>query len=1004
MKRHADKKKASQSGTRRNKVPNAQTATPAFGLNGQFEATGSREMQLVNNSADVKQQSTLQAVANSTPEATQLRAVRGLVENSQQKKEMMQLQKAADENTMYEPILRKSNDTGLPDHIKSGIENLSGYAMDDVKVHYNSNKPAQLQAHAYAQGTDIHLAPGQEKHLSHEAWHVVQQKQGRVKPTGQINGKVSINDDAGLEKEADVMGSKVKSGSCKLTLQTKTEAENGPYVAPLQGVWVRNLSGEVTWDDKYKTDKDLNNARSSAKDSSDPSLAYIETFDSREATKKEELEGKPSGKIWVTENSMTVSGTSGEEGFVIMMGEGVEKENFLRLMGSSPKILNSVVKINSFIDQLVEHSRTKQEFEDKSYWKKPWFYAFRGNKAKGITDAPSWPDEILKPGVLSGIEEGINEVVEKQKLALIQNYSGREASEMMKQITLLNSECVKIGTYIMKMFEKKLAGAIGKQETESFYNRWTGTIQSGVVGLSTFLGGIFSQYFVTPVATVTTPIVATFGSLIGNSTELQEAVHSTLSNALNTTIDNSTIPVLTQAVYDAFSNITISQDQIQGGFGSKTTSEGGGTEYLPIMLFSLGGTALASSLITAYITLRRSDLSPVAAQSKLTEELKSIAQKIQQRADKQEENMLKMVNIKQKEVELGGGEKDKSGGDNDSKHSKDTASPTGISNIGNTCYISAGLNMLAFSPYYNLFKPNSEGDSSKEVLKAEVKSLLDIIKGRKGVDDKKIAILFGMLRSHKIITSELGSQEDTDEIFLNKLLPYVAKSDFESDYTLEQSPTHTVIDPENAVRDEEIKNPLGLSELNEQNQIAGTPSNESVLTLHLTDEKDDLNTIMSRFFSESEPKDISFRKKSEQEEDQDKAFKAPATKKVALGKETPEALTIKLLRFTAHKDSKKITTKIDMPDAFVLNGFVYELKVVVYNSGETPKSGHYTANTKGEDDKWTYRSDSNVGSSTDTLTDPSDTDAYLYVYAKNEAYSEEKHTNLKQLSASAFIK
>ncbi|WP_378179140.1 DUF4157 domain-containing protein [Aquimarina sp. SS2-1] len=105
------------------------------------------------------------------------------------------------------PIQRK-NKTGLPDNLKSGIENLSGYSMDDVKVHYNSSKPAQLQAHAYAQGTDIHLAPGQEKHLPHEAWHVVQQKQGRVKPTRQLKSKVNINDDAGLEKEADVMGKK----------------------------------------------------------------------------------------------------------------------------------------------------------------------------------------------------------------------------------------------------------------------------------------------------------------------------------------------------------------------------------------------------------------------------------------------------------------------------------------------------------------------------------------------------------------------------------------------------------------------------------------------------------------------------------------------------------------------------------------------------------------------------------------------------------------------------
>jgi Domain of unknown function (DUF4157) len=100
------------------------------------------------------------------------------------------------------------NNTGLPDNLKTGIENLSGHSMDDVKVHYHSAKPAQLQAHAYAQGTDIHLASGQEQHLPHEAWHVVQQKQGRVKPTAQLESAVNINDDQKLEREADVMGAR----------------------------------------------------------------------------------------------------------------------------------------------------------------------------------------------------------------------------------------------------------------------------------------------------------------------------------------------------------------------------------------------------------------------------------------------------------------------------------------------------------------------------------------------------------------------------------------------------------------------------------------------------------------------------------------------------------------------------------------------------------------------------------------------------------------------------
>lgn len=101
-----------------------------------------------------------------------------------------------------------ANNTGLPDNLKAGIENLSGMSMDNVQVHYNSDKPAQLNAHAYAQGTDIHVASGQEKHLPHEAWHVVQQAQGRVQPTTQMAGGTQVNDDNSLESEADVMGAK----------------------------------------------------------------------------------------------------------------------------------------------------------------------------------------------------------------------------------------------------------------------------------------------------------------------------------------------------------------------------------------------------------------------------------------------------------------------------------------------------------------------------------------------------------------------------------------------------------------------------------------------------------------------------------------------------------------------------------------------------------------------------------------------------------------------------
>jgi hypothetical protein len=97
------------------------------------------------------------------------------------------------------------NDTGLPDGLKSGIEYLSGISVANVKVHYNSSQPAQLNSLAYTQGSDIYIAASQEKHLPHEAWHAVQQARGQVNPTARV-GDWLINDNAALEREADVMG------------------------------------------------------------------------------------------------------------------------------------------------------------------------------------------------------------------------------------------------------------------------------------------------------------------------------------------------------------------------------------------------------------------------------------------------------------------------------------------------------------------------------------------------------------------------------------------------------------------------------------------------------------------------------------------------------------------------------------------------------------------------------------------------------------------------------
>jgi hypothetical protein len=147
-------------------------------------------------------------IDGSPRQVLQARMVEGIQSGAQR---LAQMKAAAshDETLQRKPqVAVKPNNTGLPDGLKSGIENLSGMAMDHVQVHYNSSQPAQLNALAYAQGSSIYVGPGQERHLPHEAWHLVQQAQGRVRPTMQVNDGVPVNDDKGLEHEADTMGMK----------------------------------------------------------------------------------------------------------------------------------------------------------------------------------------------------------------------------------------------------------------------------------------------------------------------------------------------------------------------------------------------------------------------------------------------------------------------------------------------------------------------------------------------------------------------------------------------------------------------------------------------------------------------------------------------------------------------------------------------------------------------------------------------------------------------------
>lgn len=105
------------------------------------------------------------------------------------------------------------NSAALPSDLATNITQLSGVDVSDVRVHTQSGRPQSIGAEAFAEGNQIHLGTGAQAHLPHEAWHVVQQKQGRVSATRQHRASgAAVNDDPALEREADEMGARAASG------------------------------------------------------------------------------------------------------------------------------------------------------------------------------------------------------------------------------------------------------------------------------------------------------------------------------------------------------------------------------------------------------------------------------------------------------------------------------------------------------------------------------------------------------------------------------------------------------------------------------------------------------------------------------------------------------------------------------------------------------------------------------------------------------------------------
>lgn len=123
------------------------------------------------------------------------------------------------------PVERKAaSGGGMPEDLVNGFKAATGHDLSNVNVHYNSDKPAQVGALAYAQGNDIYLGPGQAQHLDHEAAHLVQQREGRVQANAAVNG-MAVNNSKSLESEADALAARAR----QMKAAPATGAQAGGY-------------------------------------------------------------------------------------------------------------------------------------------------------------------------------------------------------------------------------------------------------------------------------------------------------------------------------------------------------------------------------------------------------------------------------------------------------------------------------------------------------------------------------------------------------------------------------------------------------------------------------------------------------------------------------------------------------------------------------------------------------------------------------------------------------
>ncbi len=317
---------------------------------------------------------------------------------------------------------------------------------------------------------------------------------------------------------------------------------------------------------------------------------------------------------------------------------------------------------------------------------------------------------------------------------------------------------------------------------------------------------------------------------------------------------------------------------------------------------------------------------------------------------------------------------------------------TGIANTGNSCYLAAGLSMLAVvEPYRALFNADNIDEAAYQgrperlaavrELQPLVWSILNDVRDGNAVGTDRISTLLaamdrhGLLPAPSLAAQQSGqtaqtAQQDPNEVIFRKLMPLFDPTDSLS--LTQNLVTDFTQDLQNAVRRDDLQ--VGQYTALDQG-VMRQQQPDPIVELPISDQNGPINSLqdaLNAFQAAEVMEDVLATHNNH-------VIQGRATRTLQL-QGTPPAVTFTLRRGDGFE---KDNHQVDAPQRMQINGQWYNLKAVVNHQGANLNSGHYTAMTVDPNNgSWQHRDDSSVSG----LTTPVQNQSADNTAQKNRGY------------------